>query len=121
MVWYTIHPFIQGRIQLCNSILLPLWTDIPQQDFGSVYGVLLYRPVDTQVAYCKQSLLTIVRNANTAIWFNFENAQKKLTTLGLPGGCLKAKSGSELTQNSSSTSVGKSRSKLNKEIVRTGN
>lgn len=55
---------------------------------------------------------TMVRVATPEIFMSLIKAIKKLTREGFPGGCLNACAGSECSQNSSSQSIGRSRSML---------
>jgi hypothetical protein len=65
----------------------------------------------------KVALLTSVISANAMIWDNLMKELNDATKAGFPGGCWKAKAASSFSQYSSSTSTGRSRSKLCKFSV----
>ena|ERR1700735_3857901 len=89
----------------------PRGTPILNLDLSTAY----YKPAKIQCFHLmkeRTAQFTIVVNANAMIWVNLTRQLKDVTNAGFPGGCWKAKVASSFSQYSSSTSMGRSRSKL---------
>lgn len=112
VVRHRVDPLVEGRVQFCNDMLLPLLTHKTQEDLGLVDRILERHNQRVSSDVLKKKIRTMVRNDIAKTWFNLRCKLKAVMTEGVFGGCLNRCSGSGWSQYSSSHSTGKSRSKL---------
>ena len=83
-----IEPLVHRGVDLCDDALLPLRTDVAQNEFGLVDRVLRERASQRILSRISgwEARLTIVRNANAWIFDIRLNALQNATVDGFPGG-----------------------------------